>query len=349
MTQASFEEIAWRISDSRCSIYDAPVPTNSDLYYPLDLLEAALSIGLVGQQWNVPARTRSKLGKSAVAEALGYSMPSSFTKTQPRFPHQNLDVFFQQSSNLQIWNEEVDPARRYAICRMDEENFVTAVRVVTGETIALWDRTGTLTTKFQAKRRPGFEGSVLVSEVDTVNFASELLPCVATDRELNSLRPAAQPISGHVLPIAKVHDRLLLTIGISFPDPGITNERARGAVLQQIAYEALQVGEYGDTGQFPDILNQALEVKLQLAPTVDLGLVSPDSTAVAETISEYLQHRDIRYSVFFASRNDGMITLDSVVTTTGADFFNEFRRFEGQVMNKKLQIPIPSGLFDTER
>lgn len=37
--------------------------------------------------------------------------------------------------------------------------------------------------------------------------------------------------------------------------------------------------------------------------------------------------------------------LDHLVLTRGADFFSFFQRFEGKVVNAKLQIPLPRDFF----
>ncbi|MEU0882029.1 hypothetical protein ABZ345_25730 [Lentzea sp. NPDC005914] len=345
MTEMAGERIARRIAASGASIYDA-FDRESDLYYDNQTLEDRLEDALIGLQWNLPNKSRSKRGKQAVAETLGYPVPRSFRRTQPCFPNQNLDLFLQQNRNLQIWNQPVDPERRYAIVQLDPANVVTAVRVVTGEAVALWDKTGTLTSKFQAERFEGRAGSKLVSDLDTPPFREALLPDETTKIDISGLSPASQPRRGAVLSISEVHSRLLALVGVTFDDPGITNERGRGVVLQKLVTEVLGVGPYGDKGQFPDILNQALEVKLQLSRTIDLGLVTPDSDHLAEDVGSGLRHCDVRYAVFFGSRNGSVVTINAVVTTTGADFFTEFRRFGGLIKNYKLQIPLPSGLFE---
>lgn len=330
------------------SIYD-DLSLRPDLVYDIADLEVLLNEALVGARWDFPIRTRSKVAKEAVADALGYPVPSSFKKTQPRFPGQNLDTFVQMADNLQIWNEEVDPARRYALIRVTGDGTVTAVRVVTGGVIGLWDRTGTLTSKYQAKRKAGSAGSNLVSALDTPAFMNALQPAPADRAVLGLTSPTSRPIPGSVLPIAAVHERMLGLVGIEFVDPGVTQDRSRGIVVQQLTCEILGLGEYGDIGQFPDILCQALEVKLQLSPTIDLGLVLPDSDSEAQEIGYGLRHRDARYLIVYGSRVDpGRIRVDAVVTSTGADFFSEFQRFEGNVQNRKLQIPLPRDLFEAE-
>ena len=55
---------------------------------------------------------------------------------------------------------------------------------------------------------------------------------------------------------------------------------------------------------------------------------------------------DVRYAVFYA-RSDGKdVTLTNLYVTTGEMFFSRFPRFEGKVVNKKLQIPLPSEFFE---
>ena len=46
-------------------------------------------------------------------------------------------------------------------------------------------------------------------------------------------------------------------------------------------------------------------------------------------------------------KTDGAnVTLTHVYLTTGASFFDRFPQFGGKVLNKKLQIPLPSDFFD---
>ncbi len=152
-----------RFRQSGLSIYDA-LEGQPGLIYPTIVLETRLREMLTGLRWDAPQRTRSKLAKTVVAEALGYVAPRSFTRLlgRPRFPGQDMDVYVQMSNNLQVWNQEVSPTRRYVLIRVDANNIVTTVRVLTGVEVALLDRTGTLTSKYQAKRRSTRTGALLV-------------------------------------------------------------------------------------------------------------------------------------------------------------------------------------------
>jgi hypothetical protein len=143
-----------------------------------------------------------------------------------------------------------------------------------------------------------------------------------------------------------IYRRLLPIVGSEIRDPGLDQERYRGEALHRLACERLGLGRYADRGQFPDILCQALEVKLQISPTIDLGLVSPDSDAPAQEVSAEIQHRDIRYAVAYGERlGPSRLRVTHLVVTTGWDFFTEFFPFQGRVINAKLQIRLPRGFF----
>ena len=165
------------IAKSGKGIYDA-LHDSPDFFLAARDLEAILRAGLVGLDLNYPLRTRSKVLKSKICEILGYPVPTSFRKSKPRFPGQDFDTYVQKSNNLQIWNEEISPTRRYVIIRLDEGSKVVGVRVVTGEVLAKLDTTGTLTKKYQAKSREPVTQSELVSQSDaySVQDAIAALP-----------------------------------------------------------------------------------------------------------------------------------------------------------------------------
>lgn len=96
------------------SIYD-PIPVGDPAtWIPTPALEELLNRGLKGMDLEgLPNRTRSKVVKTRICEVLGYSVPASFRKTQPRFVGQEFDTYVQKSDNLQVWNEELAPSRRY--------------------------------------------------------------------------------------------------------------------------------------------------------------------------------------------------------------------------------------------
>jgi hypothetical protein len=325
------------------SIYDT-LATSDPAFYQFSALEAALRSHLIGLEIGGAIRTRAKLAKMAVCDALGYPTPSSFAKTRPRFPGQNLDVYVQQSNNLQIWNEEVDPSRRYALIRPDSHDIVRDVRVVTGDSLAAYDTTGTLTSKYQAKRRPGSSGSSLISPIDTVTMQR----WISHSPPQSARTSDDAPSPGSVLSISQVFERLLLLEGRRIHDPGPTQDRLRGELLQEVTAKALGTERYANTGQWPDLRAQAIEVKLQTSPTIDLGLVLPSSTAAAPSLGPDLRHCDVRYVVVYATpAGTNELLLSDVVVTTGEHFFQEFVQFGGLTVNRKLQLHLPDAFFQS--
>lgn len=336
------------ISRRGLTIYDPIEIGDTDLWIPSPELEAILDIRLIGLSLaGIALRTRSKVVKSAVCEALGYPVPSAFRKTKPRFPGQCFDTYAQKANNLQVWNEELAPNRRYVILRVSEDGVVTRVRVVTGDTLSLLDTTGTLTQKYQARVVLGTAAAELVTAQDTDNLRTVGLSRRCPTRLPGD--PTGHPNPATLLPIKEVFDRLCPLVGQQFADTGIDQERNRGAGLHRLASDALGFAGYKDDGQFPDVRNQLLEVKLQTSPTIDLGLVRPDSQEPIDApklSGRQIRHCDVRYAVLCGTTDGHRVTITRLILTTGEGFFGRFPQFGGKVLNKKLQIPLPATFFD---
>lgn len=336
------------IRASGLSIYD-PVAIGDPIFWiPTPELQAVLDDGLRGLSLaGLPLRTRSKIVKINICKVLGYSVPKSFRKTQPRFLGQMFDTYIQKSKNLQIWNETLSASRRYVIIRVSETDVIMRVKVVTGDTLALLDTTGTLTRKYQARCIPGAQATELIIANDT----DRLLPFVTQKVDLRRIAtPVLHPSANQILPIEAVFARLSALVGRQFADAGVDQERNRGAALHQLVCKALGYRSYQDDGQFPDVRHQLLEVKLQTSPTIDLGLVTPESVEpldVPMICGQQIRHCDVRYGIFYGAIANSIVTLTHFFLTTGAAFFTRFPQFGGKILNAKLQIPLPTDFFDT--
>lgn len=332
-----------RILAWRPSVFDPPADAFGGEFYTAHELEEILKDQLLGstELANMPVKTRSKVAKELLCEALGYDTPGSFPRTSPRFPHLNVDLYVQASNNLQVWNQDVDAARRYVILIV-KDDWIADVRVIAGADLALFDRTGTLTSKFQASRIDENAGSRLVSPEDTEDFISALVP---TDRISGGVSPVQLPTPGRVLDIQSVYEALLPMVGETFVDPGFLQDRNRGSVVHREACARLGMSHFADNGQFPDVLSQLLEVKLQLARTIDLGLELPESETLVASTNNLLAVRDVRYAIFYAERLASAFRITSLVVVTGEDFFLEFRQFGGRISNAKLQLRLPAEWF----
>ncbi|MGC3982060.1 MAG: hypothetical protein QM808_12435 [Steroidobacteraceae bacterium] len=342
------ESYVKNIRKSGLSIYDPIMLGDLALWIPTPELQVLLDDGLRGLSLaGLPLRTRSKVVKERVCHVLGYPVPKSFKKTQPRFQGQMFDTYTQKSNNLQVWNEELSATRRYVIIRVSDADVIVRVKVVTGDTLALLDTTGTLTRKYQARCIPGLQATELIVAKDT----NRLLPFVASNIDLGCVAtPVRHPAAGEILPIEKVFTLLSALVGKTFSDSGADQERNRGANLHRLVCRALGYKSYQDDGQFPDVRHQLLEVKLQTSPTVDLGLVTPESTEpldVPMISGKQIRHCDVRYGIFYGKIESGMVVLTHFFLSTGEAFFTRFPQFQGKVLNAKLQIPLPADFFDT--
>jgi len=338
-TEASWYRTAIRAAGLNIS---TPVHRDSELFIPTEVLEIMLAdligINLVG----FPIRTRSKRVKSAVCEALGYDIPTSFKKTRPRFIGQNLDIFVQKSRNIQVWNEAVDPLRRYAIFRVNTKNVISSVRVLSGETLSAFDKTGTLTSKFQASAK-------FLDKIDLVNRdESTAVSAFYGMHDLAQANPSTDPLLGSLLPIADLSAKLAKLLGHKLLNVGAEQERLRGEALHREVVKILGYAQYSDRGNFPDIRNQLLELKLQTSPTIDLGLVLPTSETLLDIRNNAtygIRHCDVRYAVFGAEAHGKHLTITHLVLVSGSHFANRFNLFEGLRENRKLQIVIPETFF----
>ena len=331
------------IARSGLTIYDYVNPGNPYLFIPTEDLEMLLEDALIGLSLNGYAlRTRSKVVKSAICEALGYPIPSSFKKTQPRFPGQNFDVYTQKSLNVQIWNEEVDAARRYVFLRVDEDDVITAVRIITREELAQYDRTGTLTRKYQATMNS--YGRNICSRDDSQTVHDWIID---TNNTLIEVNPNNYPRRNQLLRITEVYRRLLPMVGKSISYLDAVQERNRGAELHEMICAHLGYSIFEDDGTYPDIANQLLEIKLQTSPTIDLGLHSQeDGEQIASVVNTDFYSNDVRYAIFDGQVVGDRVVLRNLYLVTGEDFTNYFPLFQGRGTNAKLQLPLPIDFFD---
>lgn len=347
MTKKHHTEYKDAISASRIDIYFPIEIGDPNLWIPNQHLETLLNEGLRGLSVaGLPNRTRSKVVKQAVSKALGYPEPKSFKQTKPTFIGQQLDIATQKASNVQVYNEEVSPTRRYAVIQVLEDGNLGKVRVINGQQLATLDTTGTITRKYQARLDVGNDAYELVAPKDT----SPILPHVTPGLVLApTTRPVQQPQSGELRPIREIFERLSPLIGQTFKDPGKDQERNRGAALHSMVCQALGYSSYEDNGQFPDIKHQLLEIKLQTSPTIDLGRADPGSEEfldVQKLGGTPPRHCDTRYAMFYAETDGQTVTLTHLFVTTGEKFFSRFRKFGGKGVNNKKQIPLPRGFFD---
>ena len=307
-------------------------------------LEDVLSHGLVGASlYGLPLRTRSKVLKTLVCQALGYDVPSSFPKIKPKFPCQQFDIYAQKSNNLQIWNDEISESRRYVLIRLNELDTITQVKVIDGFELKMLDTTGKLTIKYQARVPQAYLGERISED----NFF--LRPFVNDEIGWLGLSPNDPPRSETLISINALYSTLKPLIGIRIRTENLVQERTTADDAHELVCRTLGYRTFQDDGQFPDIVNQLLEVKLQMSPTIDLGLHKPDDETSTGLFIEGTEIKICmcRYLVLIAHRIDEKeVEIDDLFITSGDHFFDVFTLFGGKVQNAKLQIPLPSDFWD---
>lgn len=310
-------------------------------------LEQQLNSHLVGTSlFGYALRTRSKVVKEEVCKALGYPVPTSFKRTQPRFPAQNLDVYVQKSNNLQIWNEEIDVSRRYALIQVSDDDVILKVKVIDGSELEVLDTTGKLTAKYQARvvkektdKRISIDSDLLVNFQENINAEKNILYSSPNDN----------PNIESILTIDSLYNKLRDLKGKKILNTSVIMERPIADEAHKLVCELLGYNSFEDDGKFPDLKNQLLEVKLQTSPTIDLGLHMPNSDNYTNLKLNDIKVKvsDTRYLIIIASRNeDNHVEIEDFYLVSGKFFFDYFDLFGGKVKNTKLQIPLPSNFFD---
>lgn len=346
MTSELAKSLKENILSSYLTIYDEIKIGDLNYWIPSNELEELLSEHLVGIDLNgLALRTRSKVVKKEVCKAIGYEAPEKFRKTQPRFLGQNFDIYTQKSNNLQIWNEEVSPARRYVLIRISDKDIITKVKVITGDILSQLDKTGKLTQKYQAQLLITNENISQFSNSDTFEMVEAIDQYNNFDSKIS---PSAYPRTGEIMPINEVFQKLKNIVGKKLPYLGALQERNRGAILHHSVCDALGYSNFKDDGKFPDIKHQLIEVKLQTSPTIDLGLFLPNSEEALDiplVKGHSVRMCDVRYAIFYGEVKNDEIVITKFYLTTGKDFFDYFRQFGGKQINKKLQIPLPNNFL----
>lgn len=331
------------IQKSDLTIYDEISPSNDSLYIPNEELQKMLASSMVGVSlFGLPLRTRSKVVKSKICEALGYPIPKSFKKTKPRFVGQNFDVYTQKSFNVQIWNEDIELNRRYVFLQVTENDIINRVKVITGAELASYDNTGTLTKKYQATMNSRGK-SVLFSPSDT----NRIKDWVNYDlNDLTGEHPNNDPQNGKLLSLQAIYNRLLPLAGKRIAYVDALQERNRGAELHKLVCHNLGYSTYEDDGTYPDIMNQLIEIKLQTSPTIDLGFHSPeDGETIFSSTDKTFYSEDVRYVIFDGIIENNRVTLRYLYVVNGRDFTKAFPLFKGKETNAKLQLPLPRNFF----
>lgn len=103
-------DYAQNIQNYNLSIYDPVSPNDNSLFIPIYALEKLISKHLIGYSLNgLPLRTRSKVVKALICEALGYPIPRHLKKHSHDFLDKTLMFIRKKASMFKFGMKKLMP------------------------------------------------------------------------------------------------------------------------------------------------------------------------------------------------------------------------------------------------
>jgi hypothetical protein len=345
-----------------------PPKNRSFLTSPADLAKR-LSM-LIGREFTLTRKSRTdgstlrKLVASTLLDGAPESSPIGNheiipEKGVPKILLEYIDTYIVTtgtSYNLQVWNR--NPASdsvqikynngdtlssndvRFVLVKIgSENNLITAVAVLTPNYI---------TDKFGRFGKPTLKYQLIISGASRKSVLELPKGLLFHDEELNfggkitteSIQDS--PTAKCLLPLSQikkiVEDKI---IGAVIPAAATKN---RGQYLERlIATELGYIIKKDEflAGGYPDIRNQALEVKLQDSPTVDLGMYTPE---YEEQVPECGSFTTLTMRYFIAFTNPISNVVEGGVLCTGGKLGQHFTYVADK--SYKCQRSIPMAFFD---
>lgn len=300
------------------------------------------------------------------APSNSYSVIPEKGKGIPKITREYVDTYILttgSSYNLQVWNRiptsnalQIEYEDGTGLCANDVRFVLVRVNPVSEKIVSVlvltpdyivrhFGKFGAPTIKHQIilsntrrKEIVGLEYPILFgTDTNTVKaLCSEKY--IPPSRPFNSL-----PIKkGEVLPLEIILEKVAKPlIGRNIDGAETKN---RGQSLEQIILEEL--GYVLDDinlleGQYPDIKNQLLEVKIQDSPTIDLGKYSPEEdTIIFPRLG--ITAKDVRYIIVLMNPNTNLV--EGVILMAGRDLGKHLSYVDG--ISGKCQRSIKMRLLD---
>lgn len=285
-------------------------------------------------------------------------------KGVPRIKGELLDSYMvtgdKSSYNLQVWNripnsesaliEYRDSSLtckdvRYALVRIDPvSNEVQAIVVTTASYIE---------RRFGVFGVPTIKWQLIISESSRNRIAERPSPVLMSadviedslltnDIHNHSSNFKDSPKRGELLSLETIEDAIADWLIGSVIDPAATKNRGQSLeaiIINSLGYKVDPKDQLA--GGYPDLPNQALEIKIQDSPTVDLGKHSPQ---VREEIFEDLgiTTEEMRYLIVLT--NEATHRVEGFVLCPGRKLGDYFAYVPGK--SYKCQRSIPMAFFD---
>jgi len=221
-----------------------------------------------------------------------------------------------KSYNLQVWNRnpssesvQIQYANkktfqanevRFVLVKVDPENSkISAIAVLTPEYIVQkFGDFGKPTIKSQLIISSSIRQMIISKPNKLLFYDDNLVGNEGNFKNLSNFSIHSEPTSKSLLPLSTIKKIVIdKIIGLAIKPAATKN---RGQMLETIFANELGYS-FNDkdllAGGYPDIKNQALEVKIQDSPTVDLGKYTPEFEKIVPDCSGFTT-RNMRYFIY---------------------------------------------------
>lgn len=330
---------------------------------------------LVGSEFHLTGKSRTD-GSSArklVAECLAkhYDGLPEYTqepvvalKGVPKIQRELLDTYIVTSGsnyNLQIWNRipasddilidygslgclRCSDVRLVFIRINPRESVIESIIVASPKEIEKrFGKFGVPTIKWQLIISDSKRQSIIESD-PPILIEPDLLPedILGGNVSYHSVDMSANPEAGKIAPIRTLAPILVDTLLGTVIEPAATKNRG-----QQLEYSVISLLDYDVdeestlAGGYPDLPNQALEIKIQDSPTVDLGKYSPQFKAdIFPDLS--INTQNMRYLIALMNKETNVV--EGLVLLPGKRLGEHFTYVADK--NYKCQRSIPMSFFE---
>jgi hypothetical protein len=355
------------------------IPPRSPTELTAPTILASRLTSLLGQAFRLTGKTRtdgSNLRK-LVCEALAqWPLPPPAAegawrcvvpkrKGVPRVLRELIDTFIVTtgaSYNLQVWNRNpTEPTIqieyeggerlrandvRFVFVRVDPDHHVIRSVVVTTPAYIAerFGEFGKPTVKEQLIITNGVRAEICARRPPIVFYPDDpaVTPRLVSRANLADASIRDTPSQGTTLALSVIRDFVAGRLVGRRIEPGATKNR--GQELERIVAMGLGYTPSDEellVGGFPDLRHQALEVKVQGAPTVDLGRFSPQFEEDVPDCPGFTT-RTIRYLIALMDSTTGLCT--GAVVCPGGRLAEHFTYVADKSF--KCQRSIPMGFFD---
>jgi len=261
--------------------------------------------------------------------------------------------------NLQVWNRNPSSSSvqiqyangdtlksnqvRFILVKIDivEEKIESIVVLTPQYIVKKFGIFGKPTIKSQLIISPKMRQMVIDSR-DSILFYPDTIGSKLNFSNLKNFNIQDEPTSESLLSMASIKEIVIeKIIGQKIPPASTKN---RGQLLENIFAKALGyrlLDSESLAGGYPDIRNQALEIKIQDSPTVDLGKYSPEFEELVPNCGGFTT-KTMRYCIILS--NPKTYIVEGAILAIGDKLGENFT----YIANKsyKSQRSIPMSFFD---